>query len=67
MHRITWTVSGRNGQYFVEMNRFAGLRGHRTPQKMVSSIIFLYFACLLPSIAFGVLNDDNTNGSISKF
>uniref|UniRef100_A0A914UP64 Bicarbonate transporter-like transmembrane domain-containing protein n=1 Tax=Plectus sambesii TaxID=2011161 RepID=A0A914UP64_9BILA len=42
-----------------------GLRGHRTPQKMVSSIIFLYFACLLPSIAFGVLNDDNTNGSIN--
>lgn len=36
-------------------------------QKMFSSVIFLYFACLLPAIAFGVLNDDNTNGGISEF
>ncbi|KAL3115200.1 hypothetical protein niasHT_016411 [Heterodera trifolii] len=42
-----------------------GLRGHRTAQKMFSSIIFLYFACLLPAIAFGVLNDDNTGGGIN--
>ncbi|KAI1710464.1 HCO3- transporter family domain-containing protein [Ditylenchus destructor] len=42
-----------------------GLRGHRTMQKMFSSVIFLYFACLLPAIAFGVLNDDNTNGGIN--
>ncbi|CAK5089092.1 unnamed protein product [Meloidogyne enterolobii] len=42
-----------------------GLRGHRTMQKMFSSIIFLYFACLLPAIAFGVLNDDNTGGRIN--
>lgn len=42
-----------------------GLRGHRTIQKMFSSIIFLYFACLLPAIAFGVLNDDNTGGGIN--
>ena len=34
-------------------------------QKMFSSIIFLYFACLLPAIAFGVLNDDNTGGRIN--
>ncbi|KAI6184793.1 hypothetical protein M3Y97_00634400 [Aphelenchoides bicaudatus] len=42
-----------------------GLRGHRTIQKLFSTIIFLYFACLLPAIAFGVLNDDNTNGFIN--
>ncbi|KAK0396020.1 hypothetical protein QR680_001531 [Steinernema hermaphroditum] len=42
-----------------------GLRGHRTMQKLFSSIVFLYFACLLPAIAFGVLNDDNTNGGIN--
>lgn len=44
-----------------------GLRGSKTIQKLFSSIVFLYFACLLPAIAFGVLNDDNTNGSISEF
>ncbi|KAL8206555.1 UNVERIFIED_CONTAM: hypothetical protein K2H54_009377 [Gekko kuhli] len=27
-------------------------------------MIFLYFACLLPSIAFGSLNDENTRGAI---
>ncbi|KAK6104074.1 HCO3- transporter family protein [Brugia pahangi] len=42
-----------------------GLRGSKTIQKLFSSIVFLYFACLLPAIAFGVLNDDNTNGSIN--
>ncbi|CAD5209194.1 unnamed protein product [Bursaphelenchus okinawaensis] len=42
-----------------------GLRGHRTISKLFSTIIFLYFACLLPAIAFGVLNDDNTNGGIN--
>lgn len=46
---------------------FVGLRGSKTIQKLFSSIVFLYFACLLPAIAFGVLNDDNTNGSISEF
>lgn len=30
-------------------------------------MIFLYFACLLPSIAFGSLNDENTRGVIGKF
>ncbi|VDN04490.1 unnamed protein product [Thelazia callipaeda] len=42
-----------------------GIRGSKTIQKLFSSIVFLYFACLLPAIAFGVLNDDNTNGSIN--
>lgn len=44
---------------------FDGIYGHRTIQKMTSTIIFLYFACLLPAIAFGVLNDDNTKGGIN--
>ncbi|KAH7724619.1 anion exchange protein-like [Aphelenchoides avenae] len=42
-----------------------GMRGPKTPQKLFSSIIFLYFGCLLPAIAFGVLNDDNTGGGIN--
>lgn len=45
---------------------FLGLRGPKTIQKLFSTIVFLYFACLLPAIAFGVLNDDNTKGNIGK-
>ncbi|XP_062992138.1 solute carrier family 4 member 11 [Elgaria multicarinata webbii] len=32
--------------------------------KYITTMIFLYFACLLPSIAFGSLNDENTDGVI---
>lgn len=32
--------------------------------KYITTMIFLYFACLLPSIAFGSLNDENTKGVI---
>ncbi|NWI47267.1 S4A11 protein, partial [Picathartes gymnocephalus] len=32
--------------------------------KYITTMIFLYFACLLPSIAFGSLNDENTRGAI---
>ncbi|RCN51850.1 hypothetical protein ANCCAN_01938 [Ancylostoma caninum] len=42
-----------------------GVTGHRTMQKLFSTVVFLYFACLLPAIAFGVLNDDNTSGQIN--
>ncbi len=38
---------------------------HRGPQKVLSTAVFLYFACLLPSIAFGVLNSKVTNDQIS--
>jgi len=41
-----------------------GVRGRRTIPKLISTTLFLYFACLLPSIAFGVLNSRNTNGQI---
>ncbi|XP_025016177.1 sodium bicarbonate transporter-like protein 11 isoform X2 [Tetranychus urticae] len=41
-----------------------GVVGHQTIHKTISTIFFLYFACLLPTIAFGVLNDNNTNGKI---
>lgn len=33
---------------------------------MISTTLFLYFACILPSIAFGVLNGRNTKGQIGK-
>uniref|UniRef100_A0A5K3FN27 HCO3_cotransp domain-containing protein n=2 Tax=Mesocestoides corti TaxID=53468 RepID=A0A5K3FN27_MESCO len=44
-----------------------GLRGYQTARKVTTSILFLYFACLLPSIAFGVLNYNNTCGKIGVF
>jgi sodium borate transporter 11 len=44
-----------------------GFVGHRTLQKTASTTIFLYFACILPSIALGVLNDNNTHGKIGNF
>ncbi|CAJ0598656.1 unnamed protein product [Cylicocyclus nassatus] len=42
-----------------------GVTGHRTMSKLFSTVVFLYFACILPAIAFGVLNDDNTRGGIN--
>ncbi|CAH1253147.1 SLC4A11 [Branchiostoma lanceolatum] len=41
-----------------------GLVGRHTLHKLISAIVFLYFACLLPSIAFGTLNSRNTHGAI---
>ncbi|XP_064477562.1 solute carrier family 4 member 11-like isoform X2 [Ornithodoros turicata] len=41
-----------------------GVVGHRTIYKTISTIFFLYFACILPTIAFGALNDNNTKGKI---
>ncbi|XP_055288435.1 solute carrier family 4 member 11 isoform X2 [Moschus berezovskii] len=32
--------------------------------KYITTTLFLYFACILPTIAFGSLNDENTNGAI---
>ena len=43
---------------------FVGLCGANTLSKTVSTTFFLYFACILPSIALGVLNYNNTGGMI---
>ena len=40
--------------------------GPRSLQKTISTTLFLYFACLMPSIAFGVLNSDNTKGALGR-
>nr|AKN21410.1 slc4a-4 [Schmidtea mediterranea] len=42
-----------------------GIQGPGTIRKLVSAATFLYFACLLPSMAFGVLYDQNTDGKIN--
>lgn len=52
---------------FYSSDFLDGIRGPKTIQKVLSTTVFLYFACLLPSIALGVLNDGNTAGGISEF
>jgi len=42
----------------------AGFVGANTLHKTVSTTFFLYFACILPTIALGVLNYSNTGGQI---
>ncbi|XP_046909402.1 solute carrier family 4 member 11 isoform X3 [Dermatophagoides farinae] len=41
-----------------------GLDGCQTLTKVCSSTMSLFFACILPCIAFGVLNQHNTEGKI---
>lgn len=41
-----------------------GLRDKRARAKLLSSVIFLYFACLLPTIAFGTLHHTITVGQL---
>lgn len=41
-----------------------GVVGHDTLRKTIATIVFLYFACILPAIALGVLNYNNTKGYI---
>uniref|UniRef100_A0A1I8HGT6 UDENN domain-containing protein n=2 Tax=Macrostomum lignano TaxID=282301 RepID=A0A1I8HGT6_9PLAT len=42
-----------------------GFRGPKTLNKVASTIVFLYFACLMPCIAFGVLNSRQTGGALT--
>ncbi|KAI8509759.1 hypothetical protein Bbelb_121870 [Branchiostoma belcheri] len=43
-----------------------GLKGRRSLHKLLSATVFLYFACVLPSIAFGTLNERNTHGDLDE-
>ena len=47
------------------LNVCAAFKDRKSIWKSLSCTVFLYFACLLPSIAFGVLNEENTNGELS--
>ncbi|XP_040575078.1 solute carrier family 4 member 11 isoform X2 [Lepeophtheirus salmonis] len=42
-----------------------GIRGKNTIQKTISTTMFLYFSMLLPAVALGVLNSENTHNSIA--
>lgn len=44
-----------------------GIDGRRTINKVIATTFFLYFLCLLPCVAFGVLNANNTSNHIGKF
>lgn len=55
--------------YRRNMNMFClitGFCGPNTLHKTVSTTFFLYFACILPSIALGVLNYKNTGGQLGQ-
>ena len=45
---------------------YDGFVGEKTLHKTISATIFLYFACILPAIAFGVLNLHNTGKYLNK-
>merc|ERR1719431_1261779 len=42
-----------------------GVTGPKSLQKTISTTFFLYFSIILPAIAFGNLQDDNTGGDIN--
>ena len=45
---------------------FLGVTGKNTIQKLISTVFFLYFACLLPDIAFGTVYEKQTDGLIGE-
>ena len=42
-----------------------GLQDLQTVSKVISSSFFLFFLCILPCVAFGVLNSKNTNDKLN--
>ena len=42
-----------------------GVKDLRSIRKSISSAFFLFFSILLPTLAFGILNHENTDGSIT--
>ena len=42
-----------------------GIVGNKSFSKTISTTLFLYFSIILPAIAFGNLQNDNTNGDIN--
>lgn len=52
----------RAGFYFSDFTD--GVKGKNTINKVIATTFFLYFLCLLPCVAFGVLNANNTGNKI---
>lgn len=53
----------RRGKWYLS-DYTDGLKSCHGIQKIISTIFFLYFALIMPCIAFGVLNNYNTHGNI---
>ena len=61
-HTVNNEVSVDRRLFFT----YAGFVGPNTLHKTLSTTFFLYFACILPAIALGVLNYNNTGGQIGE-
>ena len=56
-------IWGLHNNYFL----IIGLTGKNTISKLLATVFFLYFACLLPDIAFGTLYEQFTEGKIGMY
>ncbi|KAF2077246.1 hypothetical protein CYY_001435 [Polysphondylium violaceum] len=56
-------VDKRKSTYWLDWKD--GVESKYAISKTISCSVFLLFACLMPSIAFGVLNQNNTEGKFS--
>ncbi|XP_076468125.1 solute carrier family 4 member 11-like isoform X2 [Babylonia areolata] len=63
MKGIMGDLRRRWPHYFADYKD--GVRDKKSILKSLSCTFFLYFACILPCIAFGVLNEANTDGVLN--
>uniref|UniRef100_A0A914WVI2 Bicarbonate transporter-like transmembrane domain-containing protein n=1 Tax=Plectus sambesii TaxID=2011161 RepID=A0A914WVI2_9BILA len=50
---------------FYASDYYDGVKDLQAVQKTLSTTVFIYITCLLPAVAFGVFNDENTHGSLN--
>lgn len=66
-HRTTEVPVWQPLTHSLSCPPFLGIIGkNRAVGKYITTTLFLYFACLLPTIAFGSLNDEHTDGAIGE-
>ncbi|KAH3842166.1 hypothetical protein DPMN_115661 [Dreissena polymorpha] len=68
--KYCWFLGGLIGDFKRRLPHYLsdykdGVVGPKAVQKTISTTFFLYFACLMPSIAFGVLNSENTQNALN--
>ncbi|CBY35433.1 unnamed protein product [Oikopleura dioica] len=62
--RGLWGDIKRRAKWYLS-DYVDGLNNMKSVSKSISATVFLFFACLLPSIAFGSLNAGTTRGAIT--
>jgi sodium borate transporter 11 len=62
MSGVKENVIRRLGFYWSDITD--GVNNVKSVEKTVSTSLFLFFLCILPTLAFGVLNSKNTKGKI---